>query len=303
MTNDDSRKWIRKGSRSDFVTDYAMTSPDEDIAETGAAYMHNTLKLWKVAIAQSSSVLMGKAKAIEQNLWIHDGKHRYFSDTKTFDVPTQQAPGFFDRACGLLDEGKPLARVEQVLCEEYAAFVSEKNMPLGGSTLKGVSQRLRSILIFGILMCGTLVALLVFGSAAAVKGVYTYDFGAYLLLLIILNFLQNHGFALASQYLEVEFFRMSGLGIGLLILIILSCLGGGWLLTHGYRMIFRLVTTLPAIAVATMTGKWLLSAPDSKDELGRLKFSTRSALIGLYLALISFSFTMSAMIVDARFPK
>lgn len=56
------KQWIRKGDRNDFVTDYAMTSPEEDFAETYACYTLNTLKLWKVAIAQNSPALLEKAR-------------------------------------------------------------------------------------------------------------------------------------------------------------------------------------------------------------------------------------------------
>ncbi len=211
----------------------------------------------------------GKAKIIEE-MFIHDGKHRYSSDGCVFDIPAEQAPAFFDKACALIREGKALAEIEALLMEEYKGFVSAPGLskPRMSRTLL---RRLRTALTFGLLTTAAMVALLAFGSAAALKGFYTSYFVILLLLLLPLQFLSSYGYALESEYSDVHFYRMSGVSIGLLALIALSCLGGGWLLLHGYRIAFRFAASIPSILFATIGARWLLSAPDARDESGDLK--------------------------------
>jgi Putative zinc-binding metallo-peptidase len=295
------RKWVRNGGPPDFVTNYAMTSPEEDAAEMGAAYVTNTLKLWKVAITQNSPALLEKAKIIEE-MFVHDGKHHYSSDGAMFDVPADQAPAFFDRACALIRQGKALAEIEALLLEEYKDFVSGPGLSKPAAS-KTYLRRLRSALTFGLLTTATLVALLGFGSMAAVKGVYTSYFFISLLFLPALQVLSSYGYGLESEYSDVHFYRVSGISIGLLVLIALSCLGGGWLLSHGYRTAFRFAASIPSVLIATIGARWLLAAPDARDESGHLKFGTRSALIGLFLALVSFGFTVASILISEVFPK
>lgn len=150
---------------------------------------------------------------------------------------------------------------------------------------------------YGLLVVAAVVVLFVSGSLAFARGDHSWYAAVALIAFLAIFILQNLGLNLNTAYLAVHYYRLPGPNVGVILLAVLASCFGGWLLLKGHTLVFRFVACVPALALANTIGRWLLAAPDSRDDSGKLKFGTRSALIGLYLAMLSFAFTLASVIV------
>jgi len=287
----------RKQDRKHYVTDYAMTSPNEDLAETAAQYMINTIALWKTAIDQNSFQLMEKSKAIEEKIGREEGHRKYTTKMKLYRIPNANVQEFKLRAMALIHEGRDLDEIESVLAGEYSEFTEDWLGPIRPSQDRLI-KRLGVGFVFGAIYTLLLLALLWFGALTFVHSIQSGWLLGFLVALVGLHAAGMYRDGLEERYAGVHFYKLSGIGFGLILIAIGGSWLGGWLLTRGYRLAFQLLFCVPAFSSATMVARWLLAAPDSRDENGKLKFGTRSALIALYFAFLSMTLTLTSLILQ-----
>lgn len=287
----------RKQDRKHYVTDYAMTSPDEDLAETGAQYMINTIALWKMATDQNSFQLMEKSKAIEERIGREEAHRKYTTETKLYRIPDAKAQEFKLRAMALIHEGKALDDIESVLAGEYSEFTENWLAPIRPSQDRLI-KRLRVGFVFGAIYTLLVLALLWFGTLTFVHSIQSGWLLGSLVALVALRVAGMYRDGLDERYAGIHFYKLSGISFGLILVAIGGSWLGGWLLTRGYHLTFQLLFCVPAFSSATMVARWLLAAPDSRDENGKLKFGTRSALIALYFAFLSMTLTLTSLILQ-----